>query len=139
MDPYRPAHVPEGLTYWRGQQARLCGTVLRLHKTQHSVPPASKETVVNLSSNPLDDAVYSALWKGLNYAVAPTVFSIKDILTGVEKAIKSLPAETAEEARQEIVRIIRDSSTNRHHRSARKHEVAKFQTSFWFRFCSSEL
>jgi hypothetical protein len=74
---------------------------------------ASGETVVNLSGKPLDDAVYSALRKGLNYAVAPTVLPIEDIVTRVEKAIRTLPAETAEEARQEAVRILRDSSKPR--------------------------
>jgi hypothetical protein len=56
---------------------------------------------MNLSSKPLDDAVYSALQKGLNYAVALTVLPIEDILTGVE---------TAEEDTQETVR---DSSRSR--------------------------
>jgi hypothetical protein len=68
--------------------------------------------VVNLSGNPLDEAVYSALRKGLNYAVAPTVLPTEDILTGVE-AIKALPAETAVEVRQETVGIMRDSSRPR--------------------------
>jgi hypothetical protein len=35
---------------------------------------------------------------------------MEDILTGVEKAIKSVPVEKAEEARQETVRIIKNSS-----------------------------
>ena len=69
--------------------------------------------LVKLSGKPLDDTVYSALRKGLNYAVAPTVLPIEDILTGAEMAIKTLPAEMAEEARQETVRIIRDSSRPR--------------------------
>ena len=37
------------------------------------MPPASTEMVVNLRGKPLDDTVYSALQKSLNYAVAPTV------------------------------------------------------------------
>jgi hypothetical protein len=82
-------------------KARQCGKFLRPHKTQHSVPSASKETVVNLRGKPLDDAVYSALLKRLKYAAAPTVLHIEDILTWVEKAIKSLPVEAAEIARQE--------------------------------------
>ena len=56
---------------------------------------------MNLRGKPLDDAVYSALLKRLKYAVAPTVLHIEDILTWVEKAIKSLPVEAAEIARQE--------------------------------------
>jgi hypothetical protein len=66
--------------------------------------------VVNISSKPLDDAVYSALQKGLNYTLAPTLLPIEDMLTGVEKAMKTLPAEKAEDVRQETVRIIRDCS-----------------------------
>ena len=57
--------------------------------------------------------MYSALRKALYYAVAPTVLPIDGSLTLVEKAIKTLPAETAEEARQETVRIIRDSTRPR--------------------------
>ena len=58
---------------------------LCLHRAQHPVPPASKETVVNLSGELLDNAVYSALRKGLNYAVALAILPRDDILTGVEK------------------------------------------------------
>jgi hypothetical protein len=54
--------------------------------------------------------VYSALCKGLNYEVAATVLSIEDILTRVGNAFKSLPAEMAEDAKQETVKIIRDPS-----------------------------
>jgi hypothetical protein len=53
--------------------------------------------------------MYSALHKGLNYVVAPVVLHIQDILTVVEKTVKLLPVEMAEEARQETVRILRDS------------------------------
>jgi hypothetical protein len=57
--------------------------------------------------------VFSALRKGLNYTVVPAVRATEYILTRVEKAIKLLPAEMAEEARQEAVRIIKDSSRPR--------------------------
>jgi hypothetical protein len=57
--------------------------------------------------------VYSALQNGLNYAVVPAVRPIEDFLTRVEKALKLLPAEMTEEARQEAVRIIKDSSRPR--------------------------
>lgn len=57
--------------------------------------------------------MYSALRKGLNYAVASAVRPIDDILTRVEKALKLLPAELAEEAMQKAVRIIKDSSRPR--------------------------
>ena len=64
-----------------------------------------KETVINLSDEKLDDAVSSLLHKGFNFAVTPRSTPIEDILTGVEKAILSLPVEKAEEARQGTVRI----------------------------------
>jgi hypothetical protein len=49
--------------------------------------------VINLSSIPLEDTAYSALGKGLNYAVSPAVLPIEDFLTGVEKAIVFLPVD----------------------------------------------
>jgi len=42
--------------------------------------------------------------------VTPRNIPIEDILAGVEKAIQFLPVEMAEEARQETVRIIKNSS-----------------------------
>jgi hypothetical protein len=52
-------------------------------------------------------------WKkrleGLNFAVAPASVPVKDILCWVEKAIRALPEETAEEIRQETVRILKGS------------------------------
>jgi hypothetical protein len=48
----------------------------------------------------------------MNYAVVPAVRPIEYILTRVEKAVKLLPAQMAEEARQEAVRIM-DSSRPR--------------------------
>jgi hypothetical protein len=77
------------------------------------VAPAPKKTVVNSSVKPLDDAVHSDLWKSLNYAVAPSVSHVKNIHAEVDKAVKSLPAKTAEEAREETARIIMDSSRSR--------------------------
>jgi hypothetical protein len=41
--------------------------------------------------------------------VAPVFISVKDILCVVEKAVGALPEETAEEIRQETVRIIKSS------------------------------
>jgi hypothetical protein len=49
--------------------------------------PDKKNIVVNLSEVPLEEAAYSALSKGLSFAVAPVSVPIKDILCGVEKAI----------------------------------------------------
>jgi hypothetical protein len=58
---------------------------------------------------PLEEAACSALSKGLNYAVAPGRIPAKDFLCGVEKAIVTLPEETADEIRQEAVRILKGS------------------------------
>ena len=69
--------------------------------------------VINLSDQILDDAVSSLLQKGLNFAVTPQSAPIEDILTGVEKAILSLPVEKAEEARQETVRILKKLEPSR--------------------------
>jgi hypothetical protein len=50
-----------------------------------------------------------ALSKGFIYAVAPGRIPAKDFFCGVEKAIGTLPEETAEEIRQETVRILKGS------------------------------
>lgn len=67
--------------------------------TKHPVPlPPEK---VNMSGKPPGEDVHSTLRKGLNHVVASTVLPIEDIFTGVETAVKSLPVNIAEEARQE--------------------------------------
>ena len=80
-----------------------------LYNKQHPATKTMKDTVVNLSDQQLDKALHSLLQKGLNYAVTPKATPIEDILTGVEKANQSLPAEEAEEARQETVRILKNT------------------------------
>jgi len=54
--------------------------------------------------------VNSLLQKGLNYAVTPSNIRIEDLLTGVEKAVQSLPVECAEDVREETIRIIKSAS-----------------------------
>jgi hypothetical protein len=61
------------------------------------VTPDTSRTVINLTGVPLEEAACSALNKGLNYAVAPGRIPAKDFLCGVEKAIGTLPEETAED------------------------------------------
>jgi hypothetical protein len=63
--------------------------------------------VINLSSVPLEDAAYSALGKGLNYAVSPAALPIEAFLTGVENTVVFLPVAVAEEVRQETLRILK--------------------------------
>jgi hypothetical protein len=60
---------------------------------------------------PWKEAVYSALRKSLNYAVAPRFIPVNDILCGVKKAIRILSENNAEEIRQETIRILRLPST----------------------------
>jgi len=81
--------------------------IYRLHKKQHPITKYEKKTLIKFSDQKLDDAVYSLLETGLKIAVTPRYTSIEDILTGVEKAILSLPVEKADEARQETVRILK--------------------------------
>jgi hypothetical protein len=91
-------------------KARQLQKFTRLHKTQHPTTKTSKEMVINLSDQTLDDGLFSLLQRGLNFAVAPCTLPIVDILAGVEKAVHTLPVEMAEEARQETVRVIKSSS-----------------------------
>jgi len=92
---------------------RQRGKFNRLHKAQHLNTNNIKGTVINLSDQKLEDSAISLLKKGLNFAVTPKSIPIEDILAVVEKAVKSLPEETAEEARQETVRILKNSSRPR--------------------------
>jgi len=91
-------------------KARQIKKFTRLHKKQHPITKNEKETVINLSDEKLDDPVYSMLHKGLNFTVTSRSTPIEDMLTGVEKTILSLPVQKAEEARQETVRILKNSS-----------------------------
>jgi hypothetical protein len=58
----------------------------------------------------VEEAVYFSVSKGLNYAVVPGRIAIMNVHCGVEKAIGTLPEETAEEVRQETFRILEGSS-----------------------------
>jgi hypothetical protein len=94
-------------------KARQLKKFARLYNKQHPTTNTTRETVMNLSDQKLDGAMSSLLQKGLNFAVTQRSTPIEDILAGVEKAVLSLPAEMAEEARQETVRIIKYSSRPR--------------------------
>jgi hypothetical protein len=71
-----------------------------LHTFQHFNKKTIKGTVINLSNQKLDEVIYSLLQKGLNYAVTPRTLPNEDLLTGVEKAVRSLPAEMAEASQE---------------------------------------
>jgi hypothetical protein len=78
------------------EKAKHCKKFQRLHNTQHPpLPTDNKKTVVNLSKIS-KEAARSALSKGLNYAVAPAVLPVEDILCGVERAVGALPEEIAD-------------------------------------------
>jgi hypothetical protein len=94
-------------------RAKQCKKFARLHTKQHPTNNIIKGTVINLSDQKLENAVYSLLQKGLNFAVTPRSTPIEDTLAGVEKAVLSLPVEMAEEARHETVRIIKSAPPSR--------------------------
>jgi hypothetical protein len=54
----------------------------------------------------MEDRVYSALRKSLNYAVTPAVVPVEDTLYYVEKALRALREESAEEFQQVTIRIL---------------------------------
>jgi hypothetical protein len=93
-----------------GHKARQSRKFTRLTKNQLPGTEELKNTVINLSNQELDEGTVSLLQKGLNYAVAPRAPPIEEFLTGIEKAVRSLPVEQAEEARHESVRIIKTST-----------------------------
>jgi hypothetical protein len=76
---------------------------------KHPSPPADNRTVINLSDVLLEDPAYSALGKGLDYAVASSVLPIENFLNGVEKAVGFLAEEDVEEVRHETIRILEAS------------------------------
>jgi len=87
-------------------KARQFKKFTRLQTKQHPTTKTIKESVINLSDQKLDDAVYSVLQKLLIYVVTPCTTTNEDILAGVEKAVLSLPVEMVEVAIQETLRII---------------------------------
>ena len=91
-------------------KARQSQKFARFSKHQHPVPEAPKNTVINLSDQELEEGTLSLLQKGLNYAVTPRATPIEEILVGIEKAVRSLPVEKAEEARHESVSIIKTTT-----------------------------
>jgi len=58
---------------------------LLLRGTQHPPTKSSKETVINLSDQMLDEEVHSLLQKGLNYGMTPGTKPIEDNLAGLKR------------------------------------------------------
>jgi hypothetical protein len=65
--------------------------------------------VINLNDVLPEDAAYSALEKGHEYAVAPVVLPIQVFFSTVEKAFGFLAEEDADKVRHETVRILKAS------------------------------
>jgi hypothetical protein len=75
---FRKLHVP-GRTAKPDSPTNFYASIE--HNTLRPLP--LKKWLSTWQGKPLDDAVYSALQNGLNYAVALAVLPIEDILTGV--------------------------------------------------------
>jgi hypothetical protein len=103
-------------------KAKQCGRFQKLHGTQYPGPLADNRTVINLCDEPLGDAAYSAMGKGLNYAAAPAVLPTEPLLSGVEKAVGPLPEKVAEEFRQKTVKILKASTKPKNRLPARRGE-----------------
>jgi hypothetical protein len=109
-----------------GDKARQCGKFQKLHGAQHLAPLAdNRKAVVNLSDVPLVEAAYSALGKGLSYAVAPAVLPTEDFLSCVEKAVGVLTEKAAEEFRQETVKILKASRKHKENLSGAKRKAIR--------------
>jgi hypothetical protein len=106
----------------KNRQLRKFG---QLYRKQHPEPKDTTRTVINLSNQTLPDGLSSLLEKGLNYAITPSTNPIEDTLAGIEKAIRDLPVEQAEEARQETVRIIKNASKPAHNLNKAEKEALR--------------
>jgi predicted transcriptional regulator len=70
----------------------------------------AENVAFNITNRALDPAAMSILSKGLNYAQTTSLKSnLKDFISGVERAYKQIPTETAEKIRQETCRFLRHS------------------------------
>lgn len=76
-------------------------------KGKQQIPSWVGKTVVNLSSEALSTTMKSVLAKGLNFAVSQREIPVKDVICGVEMALRDLPMTGAEEVRSEVCRLLR--------------------------------
>ncbi|XP_046401606.1 uncharacterized protein LOC124167667 [Ischnura elegans] len=65
-----------------------------------------KRLVINLSNKVLDKPTISVLSKGLNFAPAPSIIPYRDVIGGIEPAIRKLPNDLAEEVRSEVSLVL---------------------------------
>ncbi|XP_046406220.1 uncharacterized protein LOC124171127 [Ischnura elegans] len=61
-----------------------------------------KRVVVNLTDTEIDDSTRAVLSIGLNFAAAPHKILIKDIIGGIEQAVRKVSHDVAEEIRNEV-------------------------------------
>jgi len=73
-------------------KARQLKKFKRLQTKQHPTTKTIKGTVINLSDQKLDNAVYSLLQKGLKYAMRLFCTPIEDILAGRCGKSSAIPA-----------------------------------------------
>jgi hypothetical protein len=97
----------------------------RLQDTQPATNRrGADKVVVNLTNRVLDPATMAILSKGLNYAQTTSLKSnLKDVISGVERAIRHLSTETAEEIRRETSRILRHSKPQKKNTSKMEREA----------------
>jgi hypothetical protein len=86
---------------------------------------ALKNSVINLSTQELDEGTFSLLQKGLNNPVDSRAQTIEEILASIENVVRSLPVEQAEEARHESVRIIKTSTKTNNNLTKNKRTALK--------------
>jgi len=80
--------------------------------------------VFNLTNRALDPAAVKILSKGLNYAHTTSLkHNLKDVISGVERAIQHLQTETAKEIGQETSWILRHSKPQKKNTSKAEREA----------------
>ena len=75
-------------------------------KSISPLKPRSNPTVINRSKKILTESETEILSKGLNYAITPKGIPYMDIISSLEEAASSLPAEAAEEFRWETRKVL---------------------------------
>ncbi|XP_046398161.1 uncharacterized protein LOC124164967 [Ischnura elegans] len=79
----------------------------RLPKSKPVAPPLDpKRVVINLTSESFNEATFTALSKGLNFAPAPKTIPYLDYVGGIENAVRKLPDDLAEEVRVEVSYVL---------------------------------
>ncbi|XP_049782808.1 uncharacterized protein LOC126184460 [Schistocerca cancellata] len=122
----------EGNTFTNGEWSkkkateRQCKKFLRLPKVrQQKEKPSLNKVVINLTSKKLDGPTQEVLSKGLNLAPVPRTLPKRDIISGVEEAIKRLPDEAAEEVRRDVCKVLDKAKMPKNNISAAEHKALR--------------